>query len=269
MSLIKPFFGAYLNAAHPHAYGLRLALLLNEACGNRVFDLSRNLNHGTLVNMTPANSWVGGRNGYALNFGGIGSDDYINVPYNETLNLSSGLTIEAVINPSNVTGVHIIAGKPYTTTHSSPFFDWLLAINNDKLVIRVGTSTADGTENSIAVDTVYHVACTITGQTYYKIFINGILDIAEIDSALPSNTNSQDIRIGANRANNEEFDGQIGFVRIYDRPKTDLEILQVALDPYAMFRPNISLPFGIAAAGHPIISQYGIHSQILGGKIAR
>src|SRR5205823_486479 len=94
--------GAYSNSATATTQaagspGLVAAYSFDEGSGTSVADLSGNGNTGTLTNATWASS---GKFGRALVFNGTSAR--VNVPSSTSLQLSSGMTLEAWANPNSV-----------------------------------------------------------------------------------------------------------------------------------------------------------------------
>ena len=73
--VMKPLFGTPLNLGHPLAQGLVGSWLLNEGSGNKAYDSSGQVNHGTLVNIsnppTSTSGWAAGAYGGGLLFNGV------------------------------------------------------------------------------------------------------------------------------------------------------------------------------------------------------
>jgi len=150
---------------------------------------------------------------YALDF--TTGNDHMEVPYDASLNLPDGVTIETWVNFDNVAGgIMVIIGKPYDETHTSPYFDWSFAIQNDDILFRIGTSQWQ-ISNILSVDTWYHIVLTADG-TKKRLYIDGSPQDSTTSTGLPSNTNSQGVLFGQNASSAEEFDGTIDEVRIYN-----------------------------------------------------
>jgi len=78
MSWIKPPPGTRLDLLDPYARWLVAGYLMNDGRGSsKVEDISGNGNHGALTNMDPKTDWVGGPNGWALDFDG--NNDWIDL----------------------------------------------------------------------------------------------------------------------------------------------------------------------------------------------
>jgi hypothetical protein len=82
-----------MDPNHPLSQGLVGFWLFNETGGLTAYDLSGNLNHGTLTN---GPIWSPGRSGQALSLDG--TDDYVNVPDNSSLDIASNFTLSSWVN---------------------------------------------------------------------------------------------------------------------------------------------------------------------------
>src|SRR2546426_401633 len=85
--ILKPLFGAQLNASHPLAQGLQARWLMNENGGDVINDVTKNGNIGKLIS-SPV--WVSQRNGPAILFSG---SNYIDVPNSTSININGALSI--------------------------------------------------------------------------------------------------------------------------------------------------------------------------------
>ena len=106
---------------------LMAAYGFTENTGTTATDNSGNNNNGTLTN---GPTWSGsGRYGSAVLFDG--TNDYINIIDASSLDLTNGMTMEAWVNPSNVTGFKTIICKDRTTTS----YAYTLAANNNTTTV--------------------------------------------------------------------------------------------------------------------------------------
>jgi hypothetical protein len=194
---------------------------LDETLGVTASDSSGNGNDGTLVLMNPAQDWVTGKVGGALDFDG--SNDYVNCQNSEDLQLTDALTIAGWVKANSWGSgydVSIIARKG----EDNP--------NNYQLAIADGRATLyldDGDSNGFRGDTVlntgqwYHVAGTWDGAQV-RIYLNGILDNDPPDSySLTLNTDTRDLYIGG-RSGTDLLNGTLDDVRIYNRALTLEEV---------------------------------------------
>lgn len=151
--------------------------------------------------------------------GTVGS--HIAVPNSSSLDLTSGFTLEALINPaaasfiakgiiSKSTGLNIryamrlVSGRIFILTNSA-----------NRLVSRAS--------NPIPLNKWTHVAATLSSTGVYQIYINGILDTSNsLPGTLPTVT-SDSLLIGSTGPSTEFF-GKIDEVRIWNTNLSPLEI---------------------------------------------
>jgi hypothetical protein len=212
----------------------------NENTGTLAADNSGNNNNGTLTN---GPTWSAlGKFGAAVQFDG--TDDYINILDANSLDLTTGMTIEAWVNPTNVTGYKTVISKDNGTNNQS----YTLSANNNtsgaanqrpNTRIRSGstTTTITGTTKLI-LNTWAHLACTYDGTTlrYYQ---NGV-QVATVAVTASMTVTANPLRIGGTTALAAQyFAGLIDEVRIYNRALTAVEIQADMITPIA---PDIINP---------------------------
>jgi hypothetical protein len=179
-TLVTPPAFAYLEQAFSgtaaSSGSIRLLFHFNEISGATASDAGKYANTGTLTNF-PASPWTG----TALSFDGV--DDFVSVASASSLNLTSGLSLEAWVNTSNATPAlpQTILSKWDETNGRRAY---LLALGVNRKV--QFSLSSDGTANpgslftvasaaALTANTGYHVLATYDGVTM-KIFINGIQD---------------------------------------------------------------------------------------------
>lgn len=200
------------------AGGLVASYNFNENAGTSFNDLSGNNNSG---NLSGGVSFSGsGKTGSALSFNG--SDGLASVNDNAQLDLTSGMTLEAWVNPTQLGGWRTIFLKEQTNG-----LVYALYANNDSntpsgevtLTSSGGDSRGSGT---LPLNTWTHIAATFDGSTL-KFYKNGTLESQKQLSGTIK-TSSNPLRIGGNSIWGEYFSGLIDDVRIYNRAISELEI---------------------------------------------
>jgi hypothetical protein len=250
---LKPPLGAILDVNNILTQGLQLIFLFNEGTGANVYDLTGNMHIGVLTNMAPASDWIGGNNGWELDFDG--SDDRIEIAYDNSLDLLSGFTLELIFTTgASLPAIQALIGKPFTTTHSSPFFDWSLALTSAGIIeARTGATTNQTASSTVVTNTRYHLIFTADGVNW-KIYLDSKLINTFVESALPTNTNSQNVRIGANRAGGERFNGSMELVKIYDIALSSAQVERSFVNPYELVMPTFNPAiFGTLAAAPAVL----------------
>ena len=208
-----------LNAA-PVISGLVAAYGFNEGAGVLTFDSSGQANTGTLAGAT----WTpNGRFGSGLDFNGI--DAWVTVADAASLDLQSGITIEAWVNPASGAGTRTIVLKEAPGGLSYALYS---AVSGQRPVGYVHTKRDNSVTgpSSIPMNTWTHVAFTYDGSTL-RLYVNGSLvrsnGISGGGSPLMM-TSGGALRIGGNAVFGEYFRGTIDEVRIYDHALSPADI---------------------------------------------
>ncbi len=223
---------------------LVLALGFSQGSGTTATDNSGNNNNGTLTN-GPAWS-ASGKYGSAVLFDG--TDDFINIPDASSIDLTNGMTMEAWVNPSNVTGFKTIICKDRTTSN----YTYTLAANNNTTTVanqrpssrlRIGSAnqTVTGT-SKLALNTWTHVASTYDGATF-RLYVNGV-QVSSLAVTGNITVTTDPLRIGGTTAlSGQYFAGLIDEVRIYNRALTQAEIQTDMNTPVApdVINPTVSI----------------------------
>src|SRR6478735_4563038 len=210
--------GTGFVAAQPAmaATGLVAAYGFDEGTGTTVTDASGNGNTGTITNATWAAT---GKFGKALQFNGTNAR--VNVPNAASLQLSTGMTLEAWVNPSAVSSAWrdvIYKGNDNyyleaTSTNASRPDAGMIA----------GGSYADAVGTSaLAANTWTYLTETYDGSTL-RLYVNGtqVASVAHT-GAIATSTNA--LQIGGDTIYSQYFAGLIDEVRIYNVALTAAQI---------------------------------------------
>ncbi len=189
----------------------------NEGTGTAVSDASGTGNHGT----TTSTTWAAmGRFGSALSFNG--STSQVTVPDSNSLDLTTGLTLEAWVNPIQLSGSWRTVIFKQTT--SGMAYALFAANGGNRPVgqVQIGAEQNATGPAALPLNAWTHVATTYDGATL-RLFVNGaqVASKPQTGSAAVSNAV---LRIGRNSIWSEPFRGLIDEVRIYDRALAATEI---------------------------------------------
>ncbi len=184
----------------------------------------------------------------SLNFDG--TNDYVAIPDNDSLDLTNNYTIEAWIKPNNFTFLGGIVSK-YHTSSSNGFILRLTGgspysgITFDELVTANGVLTQGKWQ---------HVAAVKNGSNRY-VYING-QSIALTGTALTTANNTDSVMIGVDFATSPRyFDGNIDEVRIWRTARSQDSIIA-----------NMNKP--ISPASTSLVAYYNMNQGIAGGNNA-
>ena len=235
MFLQKPMLGTQLDRSDSLNNPV-LDLLMNEGHGDKVYDLSGYGNHGTLHGFdfppTRTSGWNPGRDGVALTFDG--SDDYISIPYSDSLNITGDLTIDLSFYFKTDWGVGdrwmSLVDKAWGDDPRGSYSLFFRGSTGDlrlsrssKTIVSAKTSWSAGWYRLIATSNAY---ATI-------LYINGVLDASTVGGSDTGNLN--DVNIGRSINNTHYTIGSIARVRILSRAMSSLEVMQTQIDPYGVY----------------------------------
>ncbi len=203
--------------------GLVLALGFNEGAGTAVQDASGNGNHGAIAGAAWA---AGGKFGAALSFDGV--NDLVTIADAASLDLTTGMTMEAWINPNTINGWETVILKE---TNGELAYA-LYADNNGNdtggprrpgsWIRQGGASYYTLGTTQITINQWTHLAATYDGAVL-RLYVNGV-QAGSLSRTGSINTTSNPLRIGGNNVWSEWFNGLIDEVRIYNRALTQAEI---------------------------------------------
>jgi len=204
-------------SAHAAPAGLIAAYGFNEGGGTTVTDLSGNGNSGAVSGAT----WTAaGRYGGALSFNG--TNNLVTVNDANLLDLSNGMTLEAWVRPTTLSGWRTVILKERPSGLAYALYANTSANRpNSELETSNNSYEARGTAK-LSLNMWAHLVATFDGATL-RLFVNGaqVRSLAANGSITAS---SGPLRIGGNAVWGEYFAGQIDEIRIYNRALSQAEI---------------------------------------------
>ncbi len=214
--------------------GLVAAYGFDEGAGETVSDVSGWANTGAITGA----SWsAAGRFGRALSFNG--TSNWVTVNDSASLDLSTGMTLEAWVNPSTLgTAWRTVALKErpgglayglYANSNAKSPSAYLFASGE------IGTPDTA----TLPVGSWTHLAATYD-STVLRLFVNGTeVSTTVVPGKIASSTGV--LRIGANAIWPEYFTGLIDEVRVYNRALSLSEIQQDMGTPLSAFSTSIAM----------------------------
>ena len=197
--------------------GLVAAYNFDEASGASVSDTSGNGNIGSI---SGAVRTAAGKYGGALSFDGV--NDMVTVPDSNSLDVRTGMTLEAWVNPTVANGwrTAILKETPGDLVYG------LYAVASYGGAVRpsawIGSSADIGGTGPPPTGQWTHIATTYDGATW-RLYVNGT-QVASKPFVLQVPTSAGALRIGGNAIWSEWFAGAIDDVRIYDKGLSALEV---------------------------------------------
>jgi hypothetical protein len=202
------------NAAGPP--GLVAAFGFDEASGTTALDASGNGNVGQISGATRV---PGGRFGGGLSFNG--TSNLVSVADAATLDLTNGITLEAWVQPTAVSGWQTAILKEGTSGLAYALYAnenpvgpaGYVSISGDKSVTGAGT---------LPLNAWSHIAMTYDGANM-RLYLNGVQAGVRAQTGSTAVTTGM-LRIGGNAVWGEYFAGLIDEVRVYNRALTAAEV---------------------------------------------
>jgi len=232
--------GPYSNAASVTTLStipeLVAAYSFNEGAGTTVSDASGYGNTGTIANAT----WTtAGAYGRALLFNGTNAR--ITIPDAASLHLTSGMTLEAWVNPSVVSsawrdviykGTNNYDLEATSTTSGRPAGGATISSTNGWTI---GTA-------ALPLNTWTHLAATYDG-TELRLYVNGV-QVASQPRTGNILTSTSALEIGGNSVSGHFFQGMIDEVRVFSVALTPTQIQSDMNSPIGSTFPIVSLSAG-------------------------
>ena len=216
--------------------GLVAAYGFDEGSGTTTADQSGNGGSGTLTNT----SWAAtGRFGKALSFNGTNAS--VTIPDSNPLDVTSGMTVEAWINPSAL-------GNTWRTValkEQSGYYAYgLYASTGAGTSVPSGNGLVGGVDRDVRgaaqlpLNTWTHLATTYNGSALV-LYVNGA-QVGTLAATGSIATSTNPLKVGGNAIWGEWFSGLIDEVRVYNRALTPTEIQGDMSRPVT--NPDVSAP---------------------------
>ena len=194
------------------------ALAFNEGTGPTAADASGSGNVGTLTGA----SWIaGGRYGGALSFDG--TNDWVTVADAASLDLTTGMTLEAWVRPSAINGWETVLLKEMA---GSGLAYALYAADGGGRppagYVFVGGDRAVVGSTVLPLNAWTHLATTYDGAIQ-RLFVNG-MEVATRAQSGGISTSTGALRVGGNSVWGEYFGGLIDEVRVYSHALTAAQV---------------------------------------------
>jgi glucose/arabinose dehydrogenase/chitodextrinase len=208
----------------PPTGGLMAAWGFNAGGGGSAVDSSGNGNTATLLNGV---GWGTGKYGSGLSFDG--ANDYLTVPNSPSLNITgSAITLSAWVNPTTTsTGDHILVGKHWNTTMTSPYYQYGIELqsNSTRPVFFVGTAAGllgVSMSTTLTKGVWSHLAIVWNGSTAQFYVNGGLVSSGSLSATITARTNP--LHIGADADPGQFYQGLLDDVRIYNTTLTQSQI---------------------------------------------
>ena len=219
--------------------GLVAAFGFNEGSGTTVTDQSGNGNTGTIS----AATWAAtGKYGKALQFNGTSAR--VNVPDAASLHLTTGMTLEAWVNPSTVNGnwrdvIYKGNDNYYLEATSSN------ASKPDAGLIAGGSYADAYGSAALTANSWSYLAETYDGATL-RLYVNGT-QVASTAHTGAITTSTNQLQIGGDSIYGQYFAGMIDEVRIYNTALTAAQIQTDQTTPVGSASNPLSAPGTLTA----------------------
>ncbi|HEY7292623.1 MAG TPA: fibronectin type III domain-containing protein [Vicinamibacterales bacterium] len=181
------------------------AFSFDEGTGTTVNDLSGSGNNGTVAN----GSWsAAGKFGKALSFNGVNT--LLTIPDSPSLRLTTGMTLEAWVNPSStLAGWRDVVYKG----NDNYYLEGSTSNGTPGIGVTIGTATEAIAASALPVNTWTFLAATYDGTTL-RFYVNGTQAASQTKSGSIL-TSGNPLQIGGDSIYGQFFSGMIDEVRVY------------------------------------------------------
>jgi hypothetical protein len=199
----------------------------NETTGSAL-DRSSLGNHGTISGATRV---AAGKFGRALKFDGV--NDFVSVADKASLDLTKGMTIEAWVNPTRLTGHRTVAFKEHRAAGHQAY-SLYASEGSSKPSAEVGigsTYSAQTSSQTIPANAWTHVATTFDGTTL-RVYRNGV-QVGSKALAGSLTATSDPLKFGGNAVWSEFFEGTLDEIRVWKVARTAAQVQSDMNSPIA------------------------------------
>jgi methionine-rich copper-binding protein CopC len=216
----------------------------NAGSGTTLSDLSGHGNNGTIANGTWSNS---GRYGKALSFNGTSS--LVTVADSNSLDLTTGMTLEAWVKPTSFNGWESVLMKERTGGLVYSMYAADDTLNAPIGYVRTASGDNSAQRNtSLPLNQWSHLASTFDGSTL-RLYVNGIEVVNQsATGSMAASTGA--LRIGGDSVfGGEFFEGLIDDIRVYNRALSNGEIASDLSTPIGGALDNVAPTVAVTSPG--------------------
>lgn len=221
MFILSVFVVSFAHAAVDSDDTLILYFSFDELDGDMAVDHSQYGNNGVL---NGAPELVDGKFGKAMKFNG--TSDWVEVPHDTSLNVESGVTVMAWINPERLSGPNNAQWQGILSKGNSPrSYSFYTETANQCLHFSAGGGSTCNVQ--LAVNEWQHVVGQVDSD-FHKYWINGeFAGESGGKSALPGTADTSNVFVGTSAEGASRlFQGLIDEVRIWNRALSEEEVIQ-------------------------------------------
>lgn len=135
----------------------------------------------------------------------------------------------------NSSGGRVLWGRPYTSSHSSPYFDFVFFLSSSKVNARVTNAAGTSVETSLSTTSfatldLAHIVATYDGTTV-RLYING-LEEKTVGQTGNLRDSGEALYWGMNRAGTEAGDSYLLAAGLWNRALSAAEVYSLYRRPY-------------------------------------
>jgi len=168
--------------------------------------------------------------GNALHFDG--SNDFVSIPDNNSLDLTNSYTLEAWIKPTSFSALAGIISKYHTSSANG----YMLRLSGTSPYTGIQFDEMTTANGILTADKWYHIAAVKNG-TVRKLYVNG-QEFSLSGTGLSVTVNSDSLKLGSD-FNGRFFNGAIDEVRIWSSAKTQAEVQANMFAPVSVNAANL------------------------------